>query len=158
MSQKNIEVVQRVMRRFAGVDIGAALQDIDPEAVLDWSNSDAPDSGVYTGHAAWRAFAGARDEALAERRFDSAEFIALAADAVLLVGRIREQGRASGVEVEARGAAIFTLRDGKVIRLKLFQSSDDALKAVELREESARSPTPASPRTPDDRLPSTSDA
>jgi ketosteroid isomerase-like protein len=134
VSQQNVEVVQRVTRRFACQDIGAALEDIDPEAVLDWSNSDAPDSGVYTGHAAWRAFAQARDEVLGERRFDSAEVIALAADTVLLVGRIREQGRASGVEVEAHGAAIFTLREGKVICLKLYQSSDEALRAVGSRD------------------------
>jgi ketosteroid isomerase-like protein len=134
VSQNNVEVVQRLMRQFAGQDIEAALDDIDPQAVLDWSNSDAPDRGVYTGHAAWRAFAQERNEALGERRFDSAEVIALAPDSVLLVGRIREQGRASGVEVQASGAAIFTLREGKVVRLKLYQSSDEALKAAGLAD------------------------
>jgi ketosteroid isomerase-like protein len=134
MSEENIEVVQRVMRRFADQDIDAALEDIDPDALLDWSNSDAPDSGVYTGHAAWRAFAQARDEALGERRFDSAEVIAPAADTVVLVGRVREQGRASGVEVEARGASIWTLREGKVIRVKLYQSSDEAFRAAGMRD------------------------
>ena len=129
-----MEVVQRVMRRFADQDIEAALQDIDPEAILDWSNSDAPDSGVYEGHAAWRSFAQARDEALGQRRFDTAELIAPTADTVVLAGRTREQGRASGVEVEARGAAVWTLREGKIICLKLYQSSDEALKAVGLAE------------------------
>src|ERR1700694_1589877 len=132
MSQRNVAVGRRVMRRFADEDIQAVLADIDPEAVLDWSNSDAPDSGVYTGHVAWRAFAHARDEVLGERRFDSTEVIAPDEDTVVLVGRRREQGRASGVEVEARGAAVWTLREGKVIRLKLYQSSDEALKAVGL--------------------------
>src|ERR1700730_2076586 len=122
MSQQNVEVVRRVMRRFADQDIEAALEDIDPEAKLDWSNSDAPDSGVYTGHAAWRAFAQARDEALGARRFDPVELLAPAGDTVVLVGRMREQGRASGVEVEAAGAAVWTLRDGKVVYLKIYQS------------------------------------
>jgi ketosteroid isomerase-like protein len=130
MSAENMEIVRRVMRRFAEQDIEAALEDVDSDAELDWSNSDAPDSGVYSGHAAWRAFAQARDEVLGERRFDSAEFLAPAPDTVVLVGRIREQGRASGVEVETRGAAVWTLREGKVIRLKIYQSSDEALKAV----------------------------
>jgi ketosteroid isomerase-like protein len=134
MSQENLQVVRRVMRRFADQDIEAALEDIDPEAKLDWSNSDAPDSGVYTGHAAWRAFARARDEALGERRFDPVELVAPAADTVVLVGRMREQGRASGIEVEAGGAAVWTLREGKVIHLKIYQSGDEALKAVGLGE------------------------
>jgi ketosteroid isomerase-like protein len=45
---------------------------------------------------------------------------------------VREEGRESGVAVESRGATVWTLRDGKVIRLKIYQSSDDALKAVGL--------------------------
>jgi ketosteroid isomerase-like protein len=122
--------VRRVMRRFAEQDIEAALEDIDPEAMLDWSNSDAPDSGVYTGPAAWRAFAHARDEALDDRRLDSPEFLEPAPDTVVLVGRLRERGRTSGAEVETRGAAVWTLREGKVIGLKIYQSRDEALKAV----------------------------
>jgi ketosteroid isomerase-like protein len=134
MSEENVEIVRRVMRRFAEQDIDAALEDVDLDATLDWSNSDAPDSGVYTGHAAWRAFARARDEALGARRFDPDELLAPTVDTVLLIGRMREQGRASGVEVEAAGAALWTLRDGKVIQLKIYQSGDEALKAVGLRE------------------------
>jgi hypothetical protein len=43
----NVEIVRRVMRGFNDKDLDAALDDIDPEAELDYSNSDAPDSGVY---------------------------------------------------------------------------------------------------------------
>ncbi len=134
MSQENVEVVQRVMQRFADEDIEAALEDIDPEATLDWSNSDAPDSGVYTGRPAWRAFMQARDEALGERRIESAQVFTPAADTVVLVGRVREQGRASRVAGETRGATVWTLRAGKVICLKIYQSTDAALKAVGLAE------------------------
>jgi ketosteroid isomerase-like protein len=134
MSQRNVEVVQRVVQCFADQDIEAALKDIDPEATLDWSNSNALDSGVYAGHAAWRAFMQARDDALGERHVDSAELLTPAADTVVLVGRVREQGRASGVAVETRGATVWTLRDGKVICLKVYQSRDEALEAVGLMD------------------------
>jgi ketosteroid isomerase-like protein len=134
MSQQNIEVVQRVVQRFADQDIEAALKDIDPEATLDWSNSDAPDSGVYTGHAGWRAFMQARDDALGERHFDPAELLTPAADTVVLVGRVRERGRASGAAVETRGATVWTLREGKVICLTIYQSSAEALKALGLEQ------------------------
>jgi ketosteroid isomerase-like protein len=134
MSEENVEVVRRVMRRFAEEDVAGALQDIDPDATLDWSNSDAPDRGVYTGHAAWQAFMRARDEALSRRSLDATEVIAPSADTVLLVARIREQGRMSGVDVAATGAAVWTLREGKVIELKLYQSREEALRAVGLAE------------------------
>ena len=119
MSQENVEIVRRVMRRFVEQDIEAALGDIDSDAELDWSNSDAPDSGIYIGHAAWRAFAGARDEALGGRGFELSQLIASGENEVVLTGRMREQGRASGAEVEAQGAAVFSLRNRKVTRLKL---------------------------------------
>jgi ketosteroid isomerase-like protein len=134
MSQENVEAVQRVMRRFAEEDIGSAFADIDPEATLDWSNSDAPDSGVYTGHAAWLSFFQARDEALGDRRLDDPEIIVPAADTVVFCVRIREQGRVSGINVETRGAAVWRLREGKIISLKVYQSRDEALKAVGLQE------------------------
>ena len=133
MSQENVEVVQRVVRSWAEQDIEAALEDVDRDATLDWSNSDAPDRGVYTGHAAWRAFLQERDAALGERRFVDSEVIP-AADTVVLCARIREQGRVSGATVESRGAAVWTLRGGKVTRLTLYQSRDEALKAVGLEE------------------------
>jgi ketosteroid isomerase-like protein len=134
MSEESVEVVRRVMRRFADEDVEAALEDIDPQATLDWSNSDAPDSGVYTGHAAWRAFMHSRDEALSGRSLDSTELISPAPDTVVLVARIREQGRVSGVDVAASGAAVWTLREGKVVRVKLYQSRQEALRAVGLAE------------------------
>ena len=132
MANQNVTVVRRFMRRFLEQDVDGALEDVHPDAKLDWSSSDAPDSGVYTGHAAWRAFAGARDEVLAGRGFEFAELVASEPDEVVLVGRMREHGRASGVEVEAQGAAVFTLRQGKITRLKLYQTSEQALKAVGL--------------------------
>ena len=134
MSRKNVEVVQRVVQCFADQDIDAALRDIDPDATLDWSNSDALDSGVYRGHASWRAFMQARDDALGQRQFDSAELLTPAADTVVLVGRVREQGRASGVAVETRGATVWTLRDGKVICLTVYQSRAEALEAAGLTD------------------------
>jgi ketosteroid isomerase-like protein len=122
------------MRCFADGDMDTAVADIDPGATLDWSNSNAPDRGVYTGHAAWLTFMRTRNEVLGGRRFDSVELLTPADDTVVLIGRVFERGRASGVEVESHGAAAWMLRQGKVVRLKIYQSSDDALKAVGLEE------------------------
>jgi ketosteroid isomerase-like protein len=129
--QENVDVVLRVLRRFSEDDLEAALEDVEEHATLDWSKSEAPDSGIYAGHEGWRAFFHARDEALSDRRFDDTEMIACE-DAVVLCARVREQGRVSGVAVESRGAAVWTLREGKVTSLELFQSRAEALAAVGL--------------------------
>src|SRR2546430_15992422 len=113
MSEENVEIVLRVMQRFADQDWDAALEDVDAEATLDWSNSDALDSGVYTGRAAWRAFMQERDAALGERRVDTVEILAASTDTVVLAGRIREQGRGSGVAGANPGAAVLGPRGKK---------------------------------------------
>src|SRR6266576_3650610 len=134
MSQENVELVRRAMRLYADQDIDAFLADMDPEVEFDWSNSDAPDSGVYSGHAGVRGFAQARDEALEERRLDFVKVNAPAPDTVVYTARMRERGRASGVEVTTQIALVWRLRDGKIIHLTVYQTSDEALKAVGLAE------------------------
>ena len=130
MSAESVEVVRRFIRRFIEQDIDGALEDVDAGASLDWSSSDAPDSGTYTGRESWLAFARARDEVLAGRDFELVEIVEAKPDKVVLVGRMREHGRASGADVEALGAAVFTLRDGKIALIKLYQTSGEALRAA----------------------------
>ena len=134
MSQENVEVVRRAMQLYADHDIDAHLADMDPEVVYDWSNSDAPDRGVYSGRADVRAFLQARDEALEERRLDFVKVIAAAPDTVVYTAHMRERGRASGVEVTTHIALVWELREGKIIHCAVYQTGDDALKAVGLEE------------------------
>ena len=46
--------------------------------------------------------------------------------------REREVGKASGAPVEARHTAVWTLADGKVTRLQVFDAGQQALTAVGL--------------------------
>jgi ketosteroid isomerase-like protein len=55
-------------------------------------------------------------------------------DHVAVVVRYRARGRGSGVEVDGRESALWTLRNGKVIRYAWFHESTDAFEAVGLRE------------------------
>jgi ketosteroid isomerase-like protein len=51
-------------------------------------------------------------------------------DQVLAVIREREIGRASGVPVETAHLAVWTLADGKVVRMQVFDDRQQALDAV----------------------------
>ena len=122
------------MEAYADQNMDANLGYMDPEVEFDWSRSDAPDSGVYTGHAAVRAFLKARDEALEERHLDFVKVIAAGPDTVVYTAHMRERGRASGVEVTTHIALVEKLRESKITHVTVYQTSDDALKAVGLAE------------------------
>jgi ketosteroid isomerase-like protein len=130
MVRENVEVVLRVLRRINEQDLDAATEDIDPEAEFDWSDSEAPDSGVYRGHAAWQAWIRGREEGFSGLRFDTTEVIDAPPDSVVVVARLLGRGRASGIEVDALGASVWTLRHGVVTALRLYQTRDAALEAA----------------------------
>ena len=65
MSDANVDVVRRFLSRLSDGEIEVALADLAPDAELDWTGSEAPDSGVYHGHAAWRAWFTSREEGFA---------------------------------------------------------------------------------------------
>jgi ketosteroid isomerase-like protein len=133
MSQENVDVVVRVIRRFNEVGVEEAHEDVDAEVEFDWSNSDAPDgAAVYHGRAEWRAFMQSRTEELKEQHFDVLEITDAPTDNLIVVVRVRGRGRASGVEVEARSVTVWTLEKGKVIRIKLYRTRPEALEAVGL--------------------------
>jgi hypothetical protein len=67
-------------------------------------------------------------------RWDPEEIIDVDDFRVIAVNHVRMRGRESGVEVDAVGAQLWTISEGKSRRLKLYQSKAEALEAVGLRE------------------------
>ena len=70
-------------------------------------------------------------------QWEPQEVIALDGDQVLVVNRVRMRGRASHVDVQAIGAQVWTIRNGKLGSVKLYQSKAEALEAVGLSEQDA---------------------
>ena len=134
MPLDNVEIVRRVLRRYGDQDIDGMLRDVHPEIEIDYSQSDAPDASVYHGHVACRTFVEGRYQDFDERSFRAAELIDAPPSAVIAVGRMRGRGRASGVAVEADSVTVWTLRGGKVSRIKLYANRAEALKAVGLEQ------------------------
>lgn len=86
---------------------------------------------AYHGHEGVRRFW--RDALLAFGEVDLlVEELIDAGDRVIALIQEREIGRSSGVPVEASHAAIWTLADGKVVRMQVFDDRDQAFKAVGL--------------------------
>jgi ketosteroid isomerase-like protein len=55
-------------------------------------------------------------------------------DRVVATVRFRARGRGSGIEVDARLYDVFTLHDGKIVRMDQFSERSEALEAVGLSE------------------------
>ena len=53
---------------------------------------------------------------------------------VVVVNHVRMRGRGSGVDVDATGVQLWTIKAGEAQRVKLYQSKADALEAAGLRE------------------------
>lgn len=128
----NVELVERFLAHVNAEDLDAALLEVAPDAVLDWSRSEAPDSGVHRGPEAWRGWMASRREGLSEARFDTSELVDLPPDRVLVVAYMRGVGRASGFPAVGLGAAIIAVSDGKLAGITLFQTRAEAMRAAGL--------------------------
>jgi ketosteroid isomerase-like protein len=134
MSEENVEVVRRIIDAINRRDVDAVVESATDDFVTDWTNSRGLLSGVHRGRdqvrAAFETFLDPWDSL----RWEPKEVIELGDDRVLTVSRLQMRGRGSGVEVNARGASIWTIRDGKAAAITLYQSKAEALEAAGLRE------------------------
>jgi ketosteroid isomerase-like protein len=134
MAQENLEVVRGVIDAFNRHDADLVVSYVAPDGEADWSGSIAPYRGVYRGPEEWRDWLRHRLDAWSHARWESLELTELDEERVLLVVRLVAQGRHSGVEVTASSGIIWTIRDGKIVRAKLFQSKGEALAAAGISE------------------------
>jgi ketosteroid isomerase-like protein len=134
MSPENVEVVREALERF-NQDFNADKLDLSlfaPDVVLDNSNA-VFEGSVYHGHDGVREWLSWTRGMWKRQEIQGRDFIPAGEDEVVVPVRLVSVGR-DDVEVVAHVAAVMTVREGKITRLKTFQSKSDALKAVRLRE------------------------
>jgi ketosteroid isomerase-like protein len=124
MSHENVEIV----RRFLVGDFDEALMYVDPDIV--WN---PVEESPAQGHDAVRASTARWKSEWDDYELTPEEF-ADAGDHVVATVRFRARGRGSGIEVDARLYDVFTLRQGKIVRMDQFTERSEALEAVGLRE------------------------
>ncbi len=133
MSADHVQLVQRLYDAIAKHDSDTVLGLYDPHVVCDYSRvgwGDLTGDGVYYGHDGLRAVYRDWYEAWDEYEEELEELID-ADDRVISVVTGRARGRASGVAVEnAHHAGVWTIQDGKIIRVVWFPSRQEALDAA----------------------------
>jgi ketosteroid isomerase-like protein len=136
MSQENVELVREIYAAVARRDAATAFDYYAEAIIWDASKSSRAlvlDSSVYHGHEGVRQFWRELVSVFGEVDLDAEELIDAGGQVVAVV-RERQIGRTSGAPVEASHAAIWTLVDGRVIQMQMFDDRGQALKAVGLEE------------------------
>jgi ketosteroid isomerase-like protein len=137
MSQENVEIVRRVIEAHDGGDFAAVFAAYDQE--IEWHIARvAPPmtdfEPVYHGHEGvrdfWRQWLAAWETA----SFEYEDFIE-AGDSVVTILSQRMRGRRSGVELEWNSyAQVWTLLEGKIVRVEFFPTRSEALETLGLPE------------------------
>jgi ketosteroid isomerase-like protein len=94
---------------------------------------DILDAGEYRGHSGFTRWVEDWGAGLPVISLDLQEFID-AGDAVVAVFLLKARARGSSVDVERQDGVVYRCRDGKIVRLDYFNSRQQALQAVGLRE------------------------
>jgi ketosteroid isomerase-like protein len=131
MSEENVEVVRRLYARWNQTHGVPPLDSIDPDIDVEFRGGIL--DGKYRGHAgvteALETFWSSFDES----RIDVESCVA-SGDDVLVRLRYFARGKASGVEVDAPGWHVWTVRDGKAVRWLVLGTEREALEAAGLSE------------------------
>jgi ketosteroid isomerase-like protein len=134
MSQENVELVKANIDAYNREDWDAAFQDAAPGFELDFSRAVGPWRGVFgldQARRLWEEFAASWESFRAEPH----EFIEVG-DHVVVPGTGHMVGR-NGIEVETRVTNVFTIRDGAIERITMYQERQDALEDLGLSEQDA---------------------
>jgi ketosteroid isomerase-like protein len=132
MSEENVQLVRSFYDAWARDELPGPVELMDPE--IEYVNpAGAVEPGIRRGLAAFAKAVQQTFEGWDSWRMEPEELKAVG-DQVAVVVRYRARGRGSGVELDGRESALWTLHEGKVTRYAWFHGPADALEAVERRE------------------------
>ena len=131
MSQENVEIVRTALAALSRGDLDALFKSAAPDAEIDLTRAVGLDNGVYDLDE-FRRLSEAFAESWDSVRYEADEYLD-AGEHVVTPFTNHLRGR-DGIDVQARGAWLWTFRDGVIVRVCLYQVRQDALEAAGLRE------------------------
>jgi len=133
MSQENVEIVRRGIEAWNRRDLTTWLATFRSDAEIDWSRARGPLKGVYRGRGEretlWNEFFFTFQEA----QIKTPQGFTDAGSEVVVSNTTHFRGR-EGIEVSASSTWVFTVENGQITCLRLFQGRAEALEAVGLSE------------------------
>ena len=132
MSQENVELVRKLFDVYNERSFEENFDLIDPDIVWDVSRVQLPDGITFTSRSELRSFVEAWDEGF-ESDHVAAEEITGRGNRLVVMVRHRGRGRISGAEIDQTFAMVWTLRDGRAVRMEMYPTYDEALEASGLK-------------------------
>jgi len=136
MSSENVELAWQILKAWQRDDLDAWLSMLDPsiawhtvlERLVEGNES------VYRGHEGMRRLWDVYRTELENFEIEAHDVRDVGDDRVLLLGRFRWRGPASGIETKSSLSMCITLRDGKAIESVDYLSHREGLEAAGLAE------------------------
>ena len=135
MSQENVELVRRGWEAASSKPPDwAVLNEVyHPDHVLE-SEWGGINNALYRGAAGFRESLVDQDETWEEWRPELCELIDSGGGSVVVKARLQTRGRHSAVPVDRVFGVLVSIRDGRIIRTRAFNTVEEALEAVRLAE------------------------
>jgi ketosteroid isomerase-like protein len=128
MSREDVEILKDAYEALNRGDIPQALDALAADA--QWSeHSDLPEAATYRGRDVIRAFLEDYLESWDEFHQETEELIP-GGNKVAVLLHLSARGKGSGIEVAARYAHVWTMRDGKGVRVDAYADREQALKSI----------------------------
>ncbi len=128
MSQQNVEIIRESTEAFLRGDWDTAFESVDPEIEWEETPSLGPDASVYRGINEARRALESWMGMWTEYQAEVSEYLD-AGDDVVVLFKERGHGGASDAVVERQIGTVYMLRDGNVVRARLFGNWSEAREA-----------------------------
>jgi ketosteroid isomerase-like protein len=132
MSEGNVETVRRHTEAWNRRDLTTWLSLFGSDAEIDWSRARGPLKGVYCGRGEQETFWNEFWSTFEDVNVEMHGFTEVGSE-VVVPNTAHVQGR-QGIEVIARSTFVFTVDNGQITCLRLFQERAEALEAAGLSE------------------------
>ena len=134
MSQEAVESMRRSYEAMnqalaSGEDLLSLMEGLDPEIVVEMGVLE----GTFHGREGFKRFLEGQVALFEDLQCDPKEFIA-AGDRIVVPMCLSGKARSTGLPFEYHAIHVWTLRQGRATRLRLYENRDKALEAVGLRE------------------------
>jgi uncharacterized protein len=126
MSETYVDQLRRGYEALNRGDVSVVLELLDPD--IEWHEpAPSPEAGTHRGRDSFERFFRGWIESFEGFRVEPEQVVERGGRLIAVV-RQSGRGRASGVEVEARLAHVWTVEDGKAVRWEAVADADEALR------------------------------